>query len=98
MPSTVRWSLHSLKVFQPLSESKSMIQVPLAQFVTLAVTAGSEELLKQLLEAHVMVYSSSAGTWLFPTQMGMFPSAGFVVNGKMYLWKQETNLENLAGK
>lgn len=60
--STVRWSLHNLKVFQPLSKSKQMIQVLLVQSVTLPVTAGSEELLKQLLESHVIVYSSSAVT------------------------------------
>lgn len=59
---TVRWSLHKLKVFQPPSVSKEVIQVLLAQFRILPVTAGSEELLKQLLEARVKVYTSSAVT------------------------------------
>lgn len=39
-----------------------MIQVLLAQFRILPVTAGSEELLKLLLEAQVKVYTSSAVT------------------------------------
>lgn len=35
--STIRWSLHNLKVFQALNKSKQMIQVLLAQSVTLPV-------------------------------------------------------------
>lgn len=73
-----------------------MIQVLLAQFRILPVTAGSEELLKLLLEAQVKVYISSAVTLqclpiqmcqkkLLAIQMGMLPSAGFTVHGKMYM-------------
>lgn len=37
-----------------------MLQALLAQFMTLPVNAGSDMALKQMLEAHMMAYTSSA--------------------------------------
>jgi len=44
------------KVLQQLIKLEWIVQALLAQFTALPVTAGSDVVLKQMLEAHVMVY------------------------------------------